>query len=347
MKNAEKTDEIALDSKPESNQDAIVRHLLDVKRFTGPPVSPLSLELSPAEYDDSIEISREQLQHARGRRLKPMVKNFDTDYGRRKYSIQAQEIYADDLRKELYDFQRDTKDIEHPATFTEYIRMFVTRLVRSSSRLSSGILSKASRGKADASHFLDSDQDQWELHETTRAESIATVQWMAAECDKWVCHPLCSSESLSHGFLACAHTDEFRPLNKYVMSDIAYYFDDDFLDLSGLFQNQKNSDRFVSDARSVVKTTGFFLEYHLERNKPRDDFVMSTSSKNSFIVGKILLRKKLVKLNPADNVSWSIFANSGSRMLCPIRSIPISSSHRTMPRNRKLSTNWPIDSTSD
>lgn len=158
--NDEKTDEILLDSKPENNQDAIARHLLDVKRFTGSPVSPLSLELSHAQCDDAIAMPREQLQQARGRRLKPMVKNFDTDYGRRKYSLQAQQIYADDLRKELYDFQRDTKDIEHPATFTEFIRMFVFGLVRSSSRLSSGVLSKASRRKADASHFLDSHQDQ-------------------------------------------------------------------------------------------------------------------------------------------------------------------------------------------
>jgi len=43
----------------------------------------------------------------------------------------------------------------------------------------------------------------------------------------------------------CAHTDEFHPLNKYLMSNISYYFDDDFIDESGLFQNQKNFDMLV------------------------------------------------------------------------------------------------------
>ncbi|CAF4912518.1 unnamed protein product [Rotaria sp. Silwood1] len=46
--------------------------------------------------------------------------------------------------------------------------------------------------------------------------------------------------------LVCAHTDEFHPLNKYLMSDISYYFDDDFIDESGLFQNQRNLDKMES-----------------------------------------------------------------------------------------------------
>jgi hypothetical protein len=43
----------------------------------------------------------------------------------------------------------------------------------------------------------------------------------------------------------CAHTDEFRPLNKYLMSDISFYFDDDFIDHTGLFQVQKSLDKSV------------------------------------------------------------------------------------------------------
>ena len=125
--NAEKTDQLPSESKAENNQDAIARHLLDVKRFTGPPVSPLTLEPSRGQYDESVEIPREQLQQARCYRLKPMSKDFDVDHGHRKYSMHAQQVDADDLRKELFDFQRDTKDLEHPAMFTEYIRMSIAR----------------------------------------------------------------------------------------------------------------------------------------------------------------------------------------------------------------------------
>lgn len=31
------------------------------------------------------------------------------------------------------------------------------------------------------------------------------------------------------------------------MSDISYYFDEDFIDQSGLFQNQKHFEKFVFD----------------------------------------------------------------------------------------------------
>jgi hypothetical protein len=52
---------------------------------------------------------------------------------------------------------------------------------------------------------------------------------------------------LYHGYQPsnqpCAHTDEFRPLNKYLMSDISFYFDDDFIDHTGLFQSQKSFDK--------------------------------------------------------------------------------------------------------
>ncbi len=51
----------------------------------------------------------------------------------------------------------------------------------------------------------------------------------------------------------CAHTDAFRPLNKYLMSNISYYFDDDFIDESGLFQNPKNFDKSVSHFHHLIR----------------------------------------------------------------------------------------------
>jgi hypothetical protein len=54
-----------------------------------------------------------------------------------------------------------------------------------------------------------------------------------------------SCKFINDSISVCTHTDEFRPLNKYLMSDISYYFDDDFIDESGLFQKQKKLEKYV------------------------------------------------------------------------------------------------------
>ena len=109
----EKTDNV--EPKAIKNKDAIAIHLLNVKRFTGPPVSAISFA-----NDDTIEIPDEMIEKARLKLLKPMIKNFELDH---KHSQEVQSIDAYDLDKELYDFNNDTKDINQPAIFTEYIRM--------------------------------------------------------------------------------------------------------------------------------------------------------------------------------------------------------------------------------
>jgi hypothetical protein len=82
---------------------------------------------------------------------------------------------------------------------------------------------------------------------------------------------------MSDLFLACAHTDEFRPLNKYLMSNISYYFDDDFIDDSGLFQNQKTLDKYVS---SFGSWSYHFCDYRIQprveqpTQRFRDDYVV-------------------------------------------------------------------------
>jgi len=60
------------------------------------------------------------------------------------------------------------------------------------------------------------------------------------------------------------HTDEFHPLNKYLMSDISYYFDENFIDESGLFQNQKNFDKSVFILRSSNNRIILFIEFQLK-----------------------------------------------------------------------------------
>lgn len=48
-----------------------------------------------------------------------MIKNFEYD---NKSPNKTHLINAFDLDKELFDFNQDTKDIDQPAIFTEYIR---------------------------------------------------------------------------------------------------------------------------------------------------------------------------------------------------------------------------------
>jgi len=93
-------------------------HLLDVKRFTGPPISAISFDQTRQKYDDIIEISNEMIEQSRFKLLKPMIKNFEVDHNHQ----EVHSIDAYDLDKELFDFNNDTKDINQPAMFTEYIR---------------------------------------------------------------------------------------------------------------------------------------------------------------------------------------------------------------------------------
>jgi hypothetical protein len=104
------------------NKDAIAMHMVDVSRFSGPPISAITFDQSRNKYDDIIEISNERLEQSRLKSLKPMIKNFDFDYNHHRRKIELQNIDAYDLDKELFDFNNDTKDIDQPAMFSEYIR---------------------------------------------------------------------------------------------------------------------------------------------------------------------------------------------------------------------------------
>ena len=95
-------------------------HLLDVKRFTGPLISALNFDQSRLQNEDTISIPR----RSRLNSLKPMIKNFEVGHRHPTHGEQIQTKDACNLNKTLYDYQVDTKDIEQPAMFTEYIRKY-------------------------------------------------------------------------------------------------------------------------------------------------------------------------------------------------------------------------------
>ena len=107
-----------------TNRDAIAMHLLNTRRFTGPPVSAMSIERTPHRFDDVVELSDAAIQRSRLKLLKPMTKNFELDVNAHQYTKEVHTVDVYDLDKELFDFHSDTKDINQPAMFTEYIRMF-------------------------------------------------------------------------------------------------------------------------------------------------------------------------------------------------------------------------------
>ena len=76
----------------------------------------------------------------------------------------------------------------------------------------------------------------------------------------------------------CIHTDEFRPLNKYLMSDLSYYFDDDFIDHTGLFQNQKSFDKSVFTCLFINSSNEFIHRIQPQIKQPtqrfRDDYIV-------------------------------------------------------------------------
>ncbi|CAF5038629.1 unnamed protein product [Rotaria sp. Silwood1] len=97
-------------------------HLLNVKRFTIPPISVINFDQTYHKYNDNIEIKNEKFEQSRLQHLlKSMIKNFDFDNNFQKYNKEIQNI---DLDKELFDFNNDIKGIDQPAMFTEYIPEF-------------------------------------------------------------------------------------------------------------------------------------------------------------------------------------------------------------------------------
>jgi hypothetical protein len=104
------------------NREAIAMHLLDVKRFTGPPISAIDFDQSRSKYDNIIEIPNEIIEQSRLNFLKPMMKNFEIDNHFHQHQNEIHNLAAYNLDKELFDFNNDTKDIDQPAMFTEYIR---------------------------------------------------------------------------------------------------------------------------------------------------------------------------------------------------------------------------------
>ncbi|CAF4914571.1 unnamed protein product [Rotaria sp. Silwood1] len=94
-------------------------HLLNVKRFTIPPISVINFDQTYHKYNDNIEIKNEKFEQSRLQHLlKSMIKNFDFDNNFQKYNKEIQNI---DLDKELFDFNNDIKEIDQSAMFTEYI----------------------------------------------------------------------------------------------------------------------------------------------------------------------------------------------------------------------------------
>ena len=105
-----------------SNREAIARHLLTVQRFTGPPISPIDFDRSRSKYDDVIEIPLDQLEHRRIHLIKPMLKNFDENFQNDEWKKSLQYSLSNDFSKEIFDFHLDTKRIDQPAIFNEFIR---------------------------------------------------------------------------------------------------------------------------------------------------------------------------------------------------------------------------------
>ncbi|UJR31391.1 hypothetical protein I4U23_018885 [Adineta vaga] len=216
----ENTENVSNEPQMTTNKDAITKHLLNVKRFTGPPVSAISSDQTPLKYVDSIELPENMMKQSRLKRLKPMIKNFELDINSHRYTKEVHEIDAYDLDKELFDFKNDTKDINQPAMFTEYIP---------------------------------------ELFQKQAEEKyIRRISLTAIKTDENLVKRLAPRVSrLYDGWqpsdTPCVHTDEFRPLMKYLMSNLSYYFDDDFIDESGLFKNEKNFDKIQPRTKQATQ----------------------------------------------------------------------------------------------
>ncbi|CAF3503908.1 unnamed protein product [Rotaria sordida] len=222
----EKSENIQIESKSIKNKDAITMHLFNVKRFTVPPISIITFDQTHHKYNDINEIKNEKFEQSHLHLLKPMIKNFELDKNFQKCYKEIHNIDAYDLDKELFDFNNDTKEIDQPAMFTEYIPEF--------------------------------------FQKQAEEKQIRRISLTAIKTDENFIKRLAPRISnLYNGWqpsdTICAHTDEFRPLNKYFMSDISYYFDDNFIDESGLFQNERNLD--IIESRIKQTTQRFRDDY--------------------------------------------------------------------------------------
>lgn len=125
-KKHDKTDNLIIDSKSVTNQDAINKHLLNVQRFKVPPVSVLTFDQSRHNFNNIVTTKTER---SRLYPLKPMIKKFEHDDHLKQCSKQVQNVNADDLDKDLFDFNQDTKPVDQPVMFTEYIRKRLNRKI--------------------------------------------------------------------------------------------------------------------------------------------------------------------------------------------------------------------------
>ncbi|CAF0920812.1 unnamed protein product [Adineta ricciae] len=203
LKIEENIDHVSIEPQMITNKDALAKHLLDVKRFTGPPVSALT---SDTTHNDS----KDTRKHSRLKLLKPMIKNFELDTNSHRYISEVHEVDAYDLDKELFDFNKDTVDVNQPAMFTEYIPEL--------------------------------------FQKQAEEKQIRRISLTAIKTDESLVKRLAPRVSrLYNGWqpsnTPSVHTQEFHPLRKYLMSNLSYYFDEEFVDESGLFQNPKSSDK--------------------------------------------------------------------------------------------------------
>ncbi|CAF0923023.1 unnamed protein product [Adineta ricciae] len=203
LKIEENIDHVSIEPQMTTNKDAIAKHLLDVKRFTGPPVSALT-------SGSTLNDSKDTRKHSRLKLLKPMIKNFELDTNSHRYLSEVHEVDAYDLDKELFDFNKDTVDVNQPAMFTEYIPEL--------------------------------------FQKQAEEKQIRRISLTAIKTDENLVKRLAPRVSrLYNGWqpsnTPSVHTQEFHPLRKYLMSNLSYYFDEEFVDESGLFQNPKSSDK--------------------------------------------------------------------------------------------------------
>lgn len=101
------------------NEDAIATHLLNVKRFADSHISPIHFDKFQTSHEDTLEQTRLIP-------LKPMIKNFELENLFHKHHLPNVDTYQ--LPTKLYDFNNDTKELDQPAIFNEYIRKNIHQL---------------------------------------------------------------------------------------------------------------------------------------------------------------------------------------------------------------------------
>ena len=279
-----------------NNEDAIARHLLDVGRFTGPAVSPLAIDRSSPNTD-------RQMGPPRHRLLKPMVKNFEPDIPRHRHPIEAVPTDAYDLDKELHDYQTDTKEMDQPAMYTDYIRRWTVAIrFFSQARDVSHCLAEFFQKQAEEKQIrrISLTAVPTNEHLTKRlARRVPRFYRGWQPSDTRACATSLDTRRTVAFVAACAHTDEFRPLNKSFISTISFYFDDDFIDESGLFQSRKNLHPCVdpSPRTRVLNSSTSLVASSPRSNHSPNASVMTSSSKNSSTAGRISPRTEHISPN--------------------------------------------------